>query len=105
MEMFEREISANFVVHDYGTHGVTFQFAANNGDGDAALLQVAEQVDVEKQPVGQNDQALNAAVQQHCQVALKAAAFVVHVGQNRQIRRLIQGILNTAQYQRAVGIG
>jgi len=39
------------------------------------------------------------------EVALETAALVVHVGENRQIRSLIERVFDAAQHQRAVGIG
>jgi len=104
--MFERQISAKLVVDNDRADGFGLQFAADHRRGNAAaFFEVAEQVDIEKQPVGQHDQAFHAAVEQHFQIALEAAALVVNIGQDRQVRSLIEGIFDSAQYQRAVGIG
>ena len=65
----------------------------------------AKQVDIEKKPVGQNDQAFDAAVEQHFEIALEAAALVVHVGEDGQVRSLVERVFDAAQHQRAVGIG
>ena len=101
--MFERHVAADFVVDDDGTDGVGFQFAADHRGGDAAFFQIAEQVDIEEEPVGQHDEGFDAAVEQHFQIALEAAALVVHVGEDGKIRRLVQRIFDAAQHQRAVG--
>ena len=45
------------------------------------------------------------AGQAACRPSLEAAAFIVHVGEDRQKRGLVKGNLNPAQDQRAVGIG
>src|SRR5271155_1459371 len=105
VEMLEREVTANFVVDDDRTHRVPFEFAANDGGGDAALFQIREQVDIEKEPVGEDDQALDAAVEQHLEIALEAAALIMHVGEDGQVRGLVERVFNAPQYQRAVGIG
>ena len=47
----------------------------------------------------------DAAVEQHLQIALEAAALVVHVGENGQVRRLVERVLDAAQDQRAVRVG
>jgi len=49
--------------------------------------------------------AFDAAVEQHFEVTLEAAALVVHVGENGKIRSLVQRVLDAAQHQRAIGIG
>jgi len=58
-----------------------------------------------KKPVGQHYQALDAAVEQHLEIALEAAALVVYVGKNRQVGGLVESILDPSQHQRAVRIG
>src|ERR1700685_4096345 len=69
------------------------------------FLQIGEQVDVDEQPVGENDEALDAPVQQHFEVALETAALIVNIRENRQERRLVQGVLNAAKHQRAIRVG
>ena len=105
VQVLEREVTADFVVDDDRTDRVGLEFAADHRRGNAAFLQIAEQVDVEKEPVGENDQRLDAAVEQHLQIALETAALVVHVGENGKIRRLVERVLDAAQHQRAVRIG
>ena len=103
--MFERKVAADFVIDDHRTHRVAFKFAADEHGGDAALFQIGEQVDIEKKPVGENNQAFDAAVEQHLEIALEAAALIVHVGENRQVRGLVERVFDAAQHQRAVGVG
>src|SRR5262245_50323738 len=105
MKMLEGEVSANFVVDDDRAHRVGFQFAADHGGGDAALLQVGEKIDVQEKPVGQYDQRFDAAVEKHLEVALKATALVVNIGENREERGLVQGVFDAAQDQGAKGVG
>jgi tetratricopeptide (TPR) repeat protein len=105
MQMLKRKIAADFIVDDYRTHGVAFEFAADQRRGNAALFEIGEQVDVEEQPVGQHYQAFDAAIKQHLEIALEAAALVVNVGENWQVGSLIETILDAAQHQRAVGVG
>ena len=58
-----------------------------------------------KQPVGKNDEGLNATVEQHFQVALEAAAIVLHVGEDGKIGGLIERSFNAAKNEGAVGVG
>src|SRR4029077_16076888 len=54
-------------------------------------------VDVEEHPVGDDDQGFNTAVEQHLQITFEAAAFIVHVGENGKIRRLVESVLDAAE--------
>ena len=105
VQVLESQLAADFVVDDDRTHGVVFQFAADHGNGDAAFFQVGEQIDIEKEPVGNDDQSFDAAVQQHFQVALEAAALVVDVGQDGQVVRLVERVFDAAKNQGAEGVG
>ena len=105
MKMLEREIAADFVIDDDRTHGVAFELEADDRGGNAAFFKVGEQVDIEEEPVGENDETFDAAVEQHFQIALEAAALVVNVGEDGQVRRLVERVLNAAENQRAVGVG
>ena len=41
--------------------------------GNGIFFQVRQKIDVQKKPVGQHDQSLDAPVQQHLQITLEAA--------------------------------
>ncbi len=81
------------------------QFAPDHDGGDVAFFEIGEDVDVHEKPVGQDDEGFDAAVEQHFQIALEAAAFVVNVGENGKVGRLVKRIFDAAENQGAVGIG
>src|SRR5579871_5742641 len=103
--MFKREVAADLVVDDDRTDGVGLQFAADHRSRNAALLQVGQEIDIEEQPVGKDNESFDAAVKQHFQVTLEAAALVVHVSKNGQIGGLVQCVFNASQHQGAVRVG
>src|SRR5580693_3129597 len=103
--MLEGQITADFIVHDDGTDRVGLQLAANHGGRDAAFFQIPEQVDIEKEPVGNHDQPFDAAVEQKLKIALEAGALVVHVGEDGKVRRLVKRVFDATQHQRAKRIG
>src|SRR5580700_6794330 len=105
VQMFEREVASDFIVDDHRTHRVPFQFATYKSRGDAALFQIGEQVDIEKKPVSEDDQAFDAAVEQHLEVALEAAALVVYVSENWQVGSLVESVLDASEHERTVRIG
>jgi tetratricopeptide (TPR) repeat protein len=105
VQVFERQVAANFVIDDDGTHGVALEFATDQRGGNAAFFEIGEEIDIEKQPVGENHQAFDAAVEEHFEIAFEAAAIIVDIGENRQIRGLIERVFDAAQHQRAVGVG
>src|SRR6266436_4611096 len=105
IQVFESVALAQIIVDDHRTDIVVLQFAAHGYGRNVVLLQIGENVDVHKQPVRENDQAFDAAVEQHFQIALEAAALVVHVGEDGEERRLVQSVFNTAQHERAVRVG
>src|ERR1035437_3750731 len=105
MEMFEGGVGAGSIVDEHGADLVVLELATDRRGGNVVLLQVGEDVDVHKQPVGQDDQALDAAVEQHFQIALKADALVVDIGKDGKVRGLKERVLNAAQHQRAVRVG
>src|ERR1700733_9851334 len=104
VKMLEGGVGAQFVVDHDGADGIILQFASNHHGGDAALFQIREDIDVHEKPVGQNDQGFDAAVEQHFQIALEAAAFVVDVGEYGEVGRLVERILDAAENQSAVRI-
>src|SRR5438270_7238246 len=87
----------HFVVHDHRTDRIRLEFAADHGRRYAVFFQIAQQVDVEKQPVCNHDQGLDAAIEQHLQITLEAAALIVYVRENGQIRRLVESIFDAPQ--------
>ena len=105
IEMFERGVGSDFIVDDDGADGIGFEFASDHDGGDAAFFEIGEDVDVDEQPVGQDDEGFDAAVEQHFEIALEAAALVVNVGEDGQVGRLVESVLDAAENQSAVGIG
>src|ERR1035441_5153313 len=105
MEMFEGGASADGIVDEHGADLVVLELPTDRRGGNVVLLQVGEDVDVHKQPVGQDDQAFDTAVEQHFQIAFEAAALVVDIGKDGKVRGLKERVLNAAQHQRAIRVG
>src|SRR5580704_2302464 len=105
VEMLEGSVAAEFVVDHHGADRVGLKFASDHDGGDIAFFEVGEDVDVHEKPVGEDDQGFDTAVEQHFQIALEAAAFVVDVGENGKIGRLVKRIFDATKNQSAVGIG
>src|SRR6267143_4043219 len=103
--MFESGARAQIIVDDHRTDVVVLEFAAHGHGRNVVLLQIGENVDVHKQPVREDDQAFDAAVEQHFKIALEAAALVVDVGEDGEERRLVKSVLDAAQHERAVRVG
>src|SRR5207248_7110289 len=82
MQILNCGLPSQFVVNNDRADGSGVQFVANHCRRDVALLQITKYFDIYKEPVGNYDQGLDPPIQQHFQVALKPAAFVVDVGQN-----------------------
>src|SRR5205814_9220068 len=80
-------------------------FAADHRRRNAALFQIGQDVNINEQPVRQYDQRLYPAIEQHFQVSLEAAAFVVNIGQDWQVRSLVKTVFDSSQHQRAVRVG
>src|SRR6202034_3598361 len=105
VQMFERHMAADLVVDDHRTDRLRLQFAADHGRWNAALFEIAQQVDIEKEPVGQDSQGFDAAVEQHFQIALETAAFVVHIGENGKIGGLVESVFNATENESTERIG
>src|SRR6266852_3926277 len=105
MEMFEGGARACGVIYDHGADIVVLELAADGRSANVVLLQNGEDVDVDQKPVGEDDQAFDAAVEQHFQIALEAAALVVHISEDGKIRRLVKSVFDAAQHERAVRVG
>src|SRR5271155_2569547 len=104
IQMFERRARSQIIVHDYRADIVIFQFASHNRGGNVVLLEIGKHVDVDEQPVGENDEPLDAAVQQHFEIAFEAASLVVYIRKYGKKRRLVKRVLDATQHQRAVWI-
>src|SRR5208337_4660773 len=102
IEVFESGPGAQMIVDDHGADIVIFQFAPDNRGRNVVLLEIGEHIDIDEQPVGQNDEPLDAAVEQHFEIALETAALVVAVCKDGEKRRLVESVLDAAQYERAV---
>jgi tetratricopeptide (TPR) repeat protein len=104
-EMLESGASSLVVIDDHGADAVGFEFAADDGSGNVVLFEIGEEINVDKEPVGEDDEAFDAAIEHHFEIALEAAAIVVDVGEDGKERRLVEGILDSAKNQGAVGVG
>src|SRR5271170_2969996 len=89
IQVVECTAGAPVVVDDDGADMAIFQFAPDNRGGNVVLLKIGEHIDVDEQPVGENDESLDAAVEQHFEIALETAALIVDIGENGQERRLV----------------
>ena len=83
-QMLDSDIASKFVVYDYGTDGACLQLAADHGGRNIVFLEVAEYVNIHKQPICHHDQGFHPAIQKHFQIAFESAALVVNVGENGQ---------------------
>src|SRR5262249_39386538 len=104
-QMLKRGTSSLRVVNNQRTDAVILEFAPDDRRRDLAFFQVRENVDIKKQPVREDNQTFNAAVEEHLQISLETTALVMNIGQDRQERRLIEGILHAAEHERAIRIG
>src|SRR4029077_4179146 len=105
IQVFESGARAQIIVDDHRTDIVVLEFAAHGHGRNVVLLQIGQDVDVYKQPVREDDQAFDAAVEKHFQITLEAAARVVHVGGDGEERRLVESVFDAAQHERAVRVG
>src|SRR5215472_6114971 len=105
MKVLKGEMASDFVVDDDGADGISLQLASDHRGGDAAFFEIAEQVNVEEDPVRNDDEGFNTAVEEHLEVTLEAAALVVDVGEDGKIGRLIESVLDTAENHGAERVG
>src|SRR5882757_4477404 len=103
--MLKGSAGALGIVHDQGADMVVLEFTSHYGGGNFAFLDVGQHVDIKEEPVRQYHQTFDAAVEKHFKIAFKAIAFVMHIGKDRQERRLIESVLHAAQHERAVWVG
>src|SRR6266852_45844 len=96
MEMFEGGARACGIIYDHRADIVVLELAAHGCGGNVVLLQIGEDVDVDEQPVGEDDQAFDAAVEQHFEIALEAAALVVHVGEDGTVAEVLGGFVDAS---------
>src|ERR1700674_2392889 len=101
IEVLKREPSSGFVIHHYRTDRVARQLPANRCRWNIPFAEGGEQVDVHKKPVGDDDQRLDVAFEEHFKVTLEAAPLIMRVRKERNVRRLIERILDAAQDRRA----
>src|SRR5215469_10174868 len=103
--MLERQPSAGFVVHDDRTYSVAGKFPTDGGGRNIALGEIGEEMDIYEQPVGDDDQRLHMAIEEHFEIALEAVTLVVGVGKNRDVGTLKKRVLDAAQDGHAEGVG
>src|SRR3989454_1708622 len=105
VEMLKHGARARLVVHEDVADGIEFDFAPNDDRGDSPALEIGEKIDVHRKPIGDDDQPLDAAIEEHLEVTLEAMRLVVRVGQHGQVRRLIERILDAAENGRTERVG
>src|SRR4051812_24495929 len=87
VKMLDGDAGAGFVIDLNGTDRVR-QFPSDDCGGNVALLEVGKYLDVNEEPVGDDDQAFHATLEQQFEGAFKAGAIVMRVGKNGNVRRL-----------------
>ncbi len=105
VQVLEGGTGAEGVVDDDGADLLVLQFAADDGGGNFAFLEIRQHVDVEVGPVGEDDQTFDAAIEKHFQITLETGAVIVNVGENGEEGSFVQTVLDAAQDERAVGVG
>ncbi len=65
--------------------------------GNIAFFQVGEQVNIHEEPVGDDDERFDGTREKHFEIALEAAALIVHVGENGEVGGLVQRVLDAAK--------
>jgi hypothetical protein len=105
VEMFEGSRGAHFIVDRNGAAQFGFDFASGYDRGNLAFREIAEEFNVRDQPVGNDDEAFDAAVEKHFEIALEAVRFVVGVGEEGKIVGLVEGVFEAAKNRSAKRIG
>src|SRR5579883_864324 len=82
VKMFDGKAASEFVIHRDGADGIVFQFLPDHDSRYAALLQIAQHVNIHKQPIGKNDQRFYATIEQHLEIALKTGPVIMNIRQN-----------------------
>ena len=97
VKMFERHARATFIVDRHCADRLGLERPSGNDRGHLPFREVGQELDVGDQPVRHNDESFNASIEKHFEIAFEAQRFVVSVGKQGKIIRLIQGILDAAQ--------
>ena len=99
MQMFQGEMRAGFVIYHDGADGAGTQLAANHDGGDVAFFHVGEEVYIHEEPVGDDDERFDGTREEHFEIALEAAALIVHVGEDGEVGSLVQSVFDAAEDQ------
>src|SRR5215475_6482112 len=105
VKVLECLAAAGFVVDHDGADAIARQLPADGGGGDLTFVQVGEDVNIDEEPVGNDDQAVDVAFEEHLQVAFEAVALVVSVGKDRQIGERVKGVFDATQNWNAKRVG
>ena len=99
MQVLEREPRTDFVIDHHRTDDVARKLPANRRRGNVPFGEIAQELNVDEEPVGNHDQGFNMAFEQHLEVSLEAIPLVVRVSENRDIRSLIERIFDSSHDQ------
>src|ERR1700722_13647137 len=101
IKMFHGQVAAGFVIHHHRADGARTECATNHDRGNISFLEIGDQININEEPVRDKNQPPHRARQQHFQITLEAAALIVDVGKDRQIRGLVERIFDAAKDQGA----
>ena len=103
--MLERHPRPKFVIDHHRADHIARQFPTDRRRRNVALRQIPEQLNIDEEPVRHDDQRLDVPLQQHLEISLKAIPLVMRIRKNRNVRLLIEAILNPTHDHRAKRIG
>lgn len=105
VKMFEGKAASGFVVDHHGADPITGNFPTNRGGRNLLFVDVGEDVDIDEEPVGHNDQAIDVTLEKHLEITLKTVVLVVGIGEDGKVAEGIEGVFDPAQDGRAEWIG
>ena len=83
--MFERQPRPDFVIDHHRADHVARQFPTDRRRGNVAFRQIAKQLNIDEQPVRDDDQRLDVPLQQHLEISLESIPLVVRIRKNRNV--------------------
>jgi len=99
-EMLDPESGSGLVVDDDRTDGLG-ELAADDEGRDAALLKVSQRGDIDEKPVRDDDEGLDATLEQHFERSFESSRIIMCIGEDGDVIRLVEGALDSAQDRRA----
>src|ERR1700741_1381996 len=103
--MLERHARATFIVDRDSANGFSLEGSPRNDRGHLLFRQISQELDVCDQPVGDDDERFDAAIEKHFEIAFETMRLVMSVSEQGKIIRLIQRILDAAEDRRAEWVG